>query len=510
MNTLRSFMCCGFLFLFVDGTDNTMSCSMDEIDLCEYGNHAKLISNLESIQENFPGFARTGSIGRSVQGRDLRYIVISKNVQERDDLEPMVKLVGNMHGDETVGRQLIYYFANHLLTNYNKSGYIKFLVDNTEIHLLPTLNPDGFEVSKHSEKNASPCMHKSRGRKNAKRVDLNRNFPDIWNTGFTTLDSMLFGRQLETQAMIRWIKTNPFVLSANFHGGAVVANYPWDSQIPGKETRNRVNPKPNLTWDTEAFEALALKYSKHNPTMFEQTTAERCVPGTGAPFEDGITNGAGWYNVIGSMQDFNYKYSNCMDLTLEVSCCKHPHPQELPRYWIHNKYSMLLFVNMVHAGVKGIVSDEDGNIIADARIKVQGNAKSVTTSQRGEYWKILTPGNHSIAAYAEGFKNSDAYQIYIPIKEDGTQSTAEILHFKLKRENSKLGGRELITLLPTLGTFGLAAPNKDTDTNHELEATNVDNKIVTRTESNDTNSRTNICTFNCNDTFIDNIVLFLN
>lgn len=68
------------------------------------------------------------------------------------------------------------------------------------------------------------------GRGNAAGVDLNRDFPDrLDQHHINQLRSQ--SRQPETAALAEWILNNPFVLSANFHGGAVVASYPYDNSM---------------------------------------------------------------------------------------------------------------------------------------------------------------------------------------------------------------------------------------------------------------------------------------
>ena len=74
-------------------------------------------------------------------------------------------------------------------------------------------------------------------------------------------------------------------------------------------------------------------------------------------FHQGISNGAQWYPLRGGMQDFNYFYSNCIELTFELSCCKYPEVKALKTEWKLNLNSMITFLEMAQIGIKGLVID---------------------------------------------------------------------------------------------------------------------------------------------------------
>ena len=51
--------------------------------------------------------------------------------------------------------------------------------------------------------------------------------------------------------------------------------------------------------------------------------------------------------IPGGMQDFNYLSGDCMEITIELTCCKYPKASVLESEWEKNKESLLQTLELV-------------------------------------------------------------------------------------------------------------------------------------------------------------------
>lgn len=330
----------------------------------------------------YPDLTRLYSIGQSLEGRELWVIEITDNPGVHEPGEPEFKYVGNMHGNEVTGRETLLYLMQYLCANYSTDPEVRALVDSTRLHLLPSMNPDGYEVASESKQTNTGTYYTLTGRYNANNVDLNRNFPDRFGRSQNNI-------QPETRAIMDWLEDYPFVLSANIHNGALVANYPYDNSASGRNVYT-------ATQDDDIFIQLALSYATSHPVM-------RLGNACGDDFPNGITNGAEWYNVNGGMQDYNYLHASCMEITIEQGCEKFPDASALPGIWEDNLRPLLSYVWQVHRGVKGFVCDGAGTEIPGASITVDNRDMEVWSAAGGDYWRLLVEGEYVLTASADGY-----------------------------------------------------------------------------------------------------------
>ena len=160
------------------------------------------------------------------------------------------------------------------------------------------------------------------------------------------------------------------------------------------------------------FEDLARTYSNNHLEMHKPKRCRRYF------FPEGITNGADWYVVAGGVQDFNYLWSNCFEITIELSCCKYPKEDKLMGEWQKNEKSLVKYLLKVHQGIKGHVMRKGGQVEGNARVQVKGIDKTVTTTEKGEFWRLLRPGNYSVmVTSSDGRFYSDAIDVIITPEE---------------------------------------------------------------------------------------------
>ncbi|KAL4436066.1 hypothetical protein ABPG77_005514 [Micractinium sp. CCAP 211/92] len=390
--------------------------------LQRYIDNSELTDRLKDLEKRCKGIARLVEIGKSVKGSPLWALEIADHPGQAEP-EPAVKYVGNVHGDEPTGRVLTLALAEWLCANHKSDPRAKRIVTSMHLWLVPSMNPDGFDA---------------RSRGNANGRDLNRDFPDRFSNAAMEASG---SEQPEVAAIMEWSLATGFVASASMHEGALVANYPWDG-TPDETTRYEACP------DDDTFRHLAALYASTHQTMALANNTEFPHGGT--------TNGAAWYPIYGSMQDWNYIKARCMELTLELSPSKWPDEKGLPLLWENNRDALLAFpLAAAYGGVWGTVR-EQGKLrgqkglelppLGGANITVVGNNMSVLTREGlGDYYRPLAPGRYTVQVTKEGY---EPFTVNLTVPTDGSGAQR---HFLLAREGSG-GSGQVAYSLKSLGS----------------------------------------------------------
>lgn len=367
-----------------------------------YPTYNQYIDLLNEFATNYPDLCKLDTIGTSVTGRLIPVIKISDNVHQ-DEEEPDFFYSSTMHGDEVTGYVLMLRLIDYLLSNYQNDARIKKLIDSTEIWINPLANPDGTYSAGNTDITGAT-------RSNANNADLNRDFPYPGNENSP--------HQKETQDMMHFMESKHFIFAANFHGGTEVVNYPWD------------------IWSTRhADDDWYIKISRqYADTVHANSTSYL------TDLNNGITNGYDWYSIAGGRQDYANYYLHSRETTIELSTTKMPDAASLPNYWNYNYRSLLNYIDRVHYGFYGKITDTLGNPVK-AKITIENHdtdsSEVYSNPANGMYYRMIAGGTYNLIFSAPSYNTRIEQNITIG---DDEQLRLDVVLEKSTSSIPKLSG----------------------------------------------------------------------
>jgi hypothetical protein len=358
-----------------------------------YPTYEAYVTMMNNFVTNYPGLCRLVNIGSTVQGRSLLFAVISDSVNFRKN-KPQFMYSSSIHGDELTGYVSMLRLIDTLLSGYGTNPKITNLVKNIEIWINPLANPDGTYHGGNSTVNGAT-------RYNANSIDMNRNYPDPVAGQHPDGNSW----QQETIAMMNLFSSNNFRLSANFHGGAEVFNYPYDC-------------KSMLHADDAWWIHIGRTYTDTVHAVNSSYMSELY----GYPNLPGLVNGFAWYIVSGGRQDYMTYFKHGREVTIELSMIKLLPQAQLPTYYGYNFKSFLNFINECLYGLRGQVTDSITGTPLKSKLTLQGydsdSSWIYSDSISGGYNRMIPAGTYTTVFSSPGYYTKTISGVYV--KYDST------------------------------------------------------------------------------------------
>ncbi|TSE11421.1 M14 family zinc carboxypeptidase [Aquimarina algiphila] len=352
--------------------------------LTAYPTYADYVTMMNEFATDNPSMCKVENIGATTEGdKSILFVKLSDNV-DLNEQEPRVMYTSSMHGDEIAGYPMMLNLIDYLLdaykdTSHPKHAEIKDLLDNNEVWINPLANPDG--TYRNSPNNTS-VANATRG--NANNVDLNRNYPDP-DDGVNPDGNV---HQIETLAFMNFAASKHFVLSANFHGGIELINYPWDTYAGAHPDQD---------------------YFIHVSEEYRDLCQANSPAGYFDALNNGITNGFAWYEVQGGRQDYQIYNHKGREVTVELSDNKTPAASQLVNFWNYNRDALIAFLKQVNYGIHGVVTDAVTNQPIEAKVTVIGRESYEswvpTELPEGDYYRPIKAGTYDILYEAECYES---------------------------------------------------------------------------------------------------------
>ena len=295
------------------------------------------------------------------------------------DGKPKFLYSSTMHGDEVTGMILMLRLINEFCTS--NDNRIQNILNNVDLFIFPNTNPDG--TYKGGNNTVTGAQ-----RYNGNNVDLNRHFPDF-DDGPHPDGATYY--QDETQWMMDLAQQYLFTMGANYHGGAEVVNYPWDTYQP-------LHPD-DAWWQYVSREYAQLCQAVNSNYM--------CSKLNNHANPSGITNGYAWYTITGSRQDYMNYYGQCREVTVECSNDKTPNASQLPNFWNYNHNAMLTYIEECLNGVHGFVYDgETGQPLQGVTVTVLNHddlGSEMSTHAVGDFHRPIKGGTWTFQFSKDGY-----------------------------------------------------------------------------------------------------------
>lgn len=114
-----------------------------KIDFNRWHDVNELWYDLDRLEKAFPKFLKVGSVGKSYNGQEIKYMTINNPETGAEFSKAAMYIDANIHGNEIQGGEICMYTIWYLMENYGRIDKITRLVDERVFYIFPVVNPDG-------------------------------------------------------------------------------------------------------------------------------------------------------------------------------------------------------------------------------------------------------------------------------------------------------------------------------------------------------------------------------